>query len=124
MPAEASPRGRLEPVRRAGAPRGADPAAEPAGAPTWEEALALLERHVAEIRTGLEHSAAMPEPYRVPLPDAPLPAGLEGRARRILAEQRDLEVAIRERMGIISGAMHRDPHLRRAMISLYLDTGA
>ncbi len=127
MPAEPPPRGDTTAAFGVEAPPAtALPVAsgDVVPSPSWEEALVKLERHVAEIRAGLERSGSMPEPYRVALPDAPLPAELEARAKQVLAEQRDLEVALRERMGIISGAMHRDPHLRRAMVALYLDKTA
>lgn len=71
---------------------------------SWEVALERLQDHLDQIRAGLT-VFALPEPSIVELPAGPLPPALVTRARRLLDEQRDLEVAVRERMGVVSAVL-------------------
>ena len=97
---------------------------EPDGSCSWADALEAMERYVTGVRAALERGEEMPAPHAVALPVAPLPRDLAPRARVLLAAQRDVEVALRERVGILGHAMRHEPLARRAAISLYLDRSA
>ncbi|MDA8287431.1 MAG: hypothetical protein M0014_03065 [Actinomycetota bacterium] len=79
---------------------------------SWKTALDRLQRHVDEIRGGLA-VYELPEPYVVEVPNGPVPTALAHRARLLLAEQRDLESMVRDRMGVVSvmlvGALQGPP---------------
>jgi hypothetical protein len=83
-----------------------------------------MERYVEGVRAALEHGDTMPPATVRALPTSPLPRDLAQRARILLAAQDDVEVALRERVGMLGAAMRRDPLARRAAISLYLDRSA
>ncbi|MHB1784140.1 MAG: hypothetical protein ACYCTE_15895 [Acidimicrobiales bacterium] len=102
------------------------PADEATGRPArdWGHVLDEMESYVRRVRASLEHGAPMPGATAPALPDAQLPPPLAPRARVLLAAQRDVEVALRERVGILGAAMRRDPLAQRAAISLYLDRTA
>ncbi|MDA8295480.1 MAG: hypothetical protein M0004_02620 [Actinomycetota bacterium] len=70
----------------------------------WATALDRLQDHLDAIRGGLT-VFSLPEPSTVALPDGPVPAALVARARRLLDEQRDLEAALRDRMGVVSAML-------------------
>lgn len=74
--------------------------AVPADLLTWEAVLDRLQRQLDEIRAGLA-IYEMPEPYVVAVPNGPVPPALAARARLLLAEQRDLESLVRDRMGVV-----------------------
>lgn len=60
-----------------------------------------MQRQLDEIRAGLA-VYELPEPYFVEVPNGPVPPALATRARLLLAEQRDLESLVRDRMGVVS----------------------
>lgn len=99
---------------------------EPTGRPArdWAHVLDEMESYVDGVRASLEHGAPMPSSTAPALPDALLPSPLAPRARVLLAAQRDVEVALRERVGILGAAMRRDPLARSAAVALYLDRSA
>ena len=98
---------------------------QPAGSlECWTGVLEEMEHFLRGVRSALEHGAAIPAVTVPPLPEVPLPEELAPRARILHAAQHDLEVALRERVGILGAAMRRDPLARRAAISLYLDRSA
>ncbi len=90
----------------------------------WIDTIEAMEAHLAEIRSGLEGTAPMPPPQTVRVPSAPLPPSLERRARTLQGAQQDLEIALRERVGILGAAIHREPEAVRTAISLYIDRRA
>lgn len=73
----------------------------PGDVASWELVLDRLQRHVDEVRAGLA-VYELPEPYVVEVPNGPVPQALAARARLLLAEQRDLETMVRERLGVVS----------------------
>ena len=87
----------------------------------WEEALELMAVHLDELREGLQGLRPMPVASSVVVPPTPMPQALRARARLLLAAQHDLEVVLRERVGILGAALHREPQALRAALSLYLD---
>lgn len=70
----------------------------------WAPTLEAMELHLEEIRAGLT-AGLLPIPYEVPSPDCPVPPSLSRRALRLLAAQRDLEEALRERMASLRTAL-------------------
>ena len=90
----------------------------------WDLALERMECYVNQVRAALEGGGELPTGTAPAAPRAPLPDALGPRARILLAAQRDVEVALRERVGILGAAMRRDPLAQRAAISLYLDRSA
>jgi len=89
----------------------------------WADALDAMERHLNELRAGLEHGAPMPPPYVVHTPPGKLPAALADRARSISVAQKDLEIALRERVSLLGAALHRPPANENA-VSFYVDRRA
>ncbi len=87
----------------------------------WDEALDLMAAHLEELREGLQGLQPMPAASSVRVPPDPMPPALRERARLLLAAQGDLEVVLRERVGILGAALHREPLGTRAALALYLD---
>jgi hypothetical protein len=88
---------------------------------SWDETLDAVERHIAEIHDALAGRARMPEPYTVLGPSMPLPQRLAERAGLLLAAERDLEAALRTRVGTLAAALHRVPGGERSPGALYVD---
>ncbi|MCU1493775.1 MAG: hypothetical protein JWO62_1539 [Acidimicrobiaceae bacterium] len=91
---------------------------------SWEQALDDMEHHLDEVRAALERRGVLAEPYTVEGPATPMPQHLLERAKLLLAGQRDVEIVLRERVGILDAALHRDPLAAHAVVSLYLDRSA
>lgn len=93
----------------------------PERAAEWARALDAMEQHLEEIRASLFGRAPMPEPYCVAVPSTPIPDALVPRARVLVVGQEDIEIALRERVGILGAALHRDAEGARAEICCYVD---
>lgn len=86
----------------------------------WEAVLEAMELHVDEIRAGLE-VGFLPTPYEVSAPACPMPASLGDRAQQLLADQHDLEDAVRQRMAALSSVLSGAFGPRAAAEPCYVD---
>ncbi len=90
----------------------------------WSAALDAGEQWVAQARASLESGGPMPGAGLVAFPEVPPPGELDSRARLLSVAQRDLEIALRERVAILGAAMCDEPAATRTAIALYFDRSA
>ncbi|HMD45959.1 MAG TPA: hypothetical protein VKG43_07360 [Acidimicrobiales bacterium] len=93
----------------------------PADLSTWVGVLEVLEGRLAEYWRALSGQAPMPDPFSVPEGLGPLPPALVARARTLLAGQREVELQIRTRLGVLGDLLAGGGPLRVGGEPAYLD---
>ncbi len=88
----------------------------------WDGALDELEARLETWRAALRGEGAFPDDYRWPQDLGDCPDALRGRARRILAMQRDVEDELTARRAALGALLHGiGTTERRAPVPLFID---
>jgi hypothetical protein len=74
----------------------------------WSNALDSMERHVNQITAALHGSERFPGEFATQIPGVPLPVNLAPRAQLLVARQRDVEIELRRRAGVLGAFIFGD----------------